>query len=220
MLVPGRAYDAALFALDATLPGPAVAPWSTLQPLYQFTFRTSRWATLADHLAATVAHGALDEIGLGEGLAALSERLGSASRLVDDVALAAALADLGLPPRDPPEQPELVRIWETGSGGERLLGLLIDGPEPLPRPEGGSLELRTPSDARIPSAIIQGQSGARTLVLFRQGADGLTGMTPAPLRIEVRDDWIDAQGVAQTDSAVLDLAVPPRPAFLEPDAPP
>jgi hypothetical protein len=113
-----------------------------------------------------------------------------------------------------------VRIWQSTSTGEQLVGLLLDGPEPLPRPNGGTLELRSAAEAPIPVDIVQGASGTRTLILFRDGAAGLKALAPAPLRLVVGDAWTAADGSSQSDSATLDLAVPARPAFLEPEEAP
>jgi hypothetical protein len=221
LLAPGRRYDASLFALLGSTTDFEAVDWKNQPALYQFTFRTSQWPTFAAHLAAYGA-GTLDEIVPAPApFAALAGAIGATSRSADDALLATSLHQLlGLPPRDGAARPELVRIWQSTSTGEQLVGLLLDGPEPLPRPNGGTLELRSAADASIPVDIVQGASGTRTLILFRDGAAGLKALAPAPLRLVVGDAWTAADGSSQSDSATLDLAVPARPAFLEPEEAP
>ena len=221
VLAPARRYDASVFALEAGVADFDAVEWQSQVPLYQFTFRTSRWPSFAAHAAASLAPGALDELLAAPvaftGLAAL---IGAGARVVDDALLASAMADaLGLPPRDPAAAPEVVRVWQPAAGGHQLAALLLDGPEPLPRVSGGALELRTPADVAVPCVLVQSASGTRTLVLFRDGG-GLTAIPPAPLRLILSDDWIAVDGSAQRDTVTLELEVPPRPPILEPEGPP
>jgi hypothetical protein len=151
----------------------------------------------------------------------LAALIGAGPRVVDDALLASAMTDaLGLPPREPAAAPELVRVWQPTAVGHEVAALLLDGPEPLPRVSGGVLELRTPGDAAVPCVLVQSVSGARTLVLFRDGGGGLTAIPAAPLRLVLSDEWIAADGTAQRDTTTLELEVPPRPAILEPEGPP
>jgi hypothetical protein len=126
---------------------------------------------------------------------------------------------LGLPPRDPPARPEVVRIWAPGVAGAELVGLLLDGPEPLPRPGDGSVEIRRPGDVPVPVVLLQTASGTRTLVLFRSGP-GLGPLVVAGLRLVASDAWVAADGSPQVESAILDIPIPAGPAFLEPEGPP
>jgi hypothetical protein len=222
VLAPARRYDASIYALDGSPPDFNAVDWKNQPTLYQFTFRTSRWPTFAEHFAAYTSTGALDElVNNTVSFPELAAAVESASRIADDILLVTLMNTLlRLPMREPPAEPELVRVWQSTETGDKLVALLLDGPEPFPRLGDGSLELRTPSDVVIPIVIVQGASGTRTLILFRDGASGLTAISPVQLRIVVADHWIGADGSDQTDNAVLDLPVPARPPFLEQEGPP
>ena len=56
--------------------------------------------------------------------------------------------------------------------------------------------------------------------LFRDGTSGLKAIAPADLRIVATDAWIAEDGTRQVDTATRLLSVPPRPAFLNAEAPP
>lgn len=221
VLTPGRRYDASLFALVG-VPDLATVDLKNELPVYQFVFRTSRWPNFAAHLAAYGVHGALDEIvPASVSLNDVAAAIGNGSRILDDALLARVITDLlQLPPRDPVAEPEVVRLWQTTSAGEQIVGLLLDGPEPMPKPDKGSLEVRTITDVVIPTVLLQTASGTRSLILFRNGPAALTAMVPAPVRLVATDAFIAADGSEQTDRAVLHLNVPPRPAFLEEEGPP
>jgi hypothetical protein len=222
VLAPGRRYDASLFALEDSTTDFNAVDWKNQPTIHQFTFRTSRWPTFALHLAAYTAAGALDEmVPVPANFAALATAVGPEARVADDALLATAMTDLlGLPRREPPPEPELVRVWQSSSTGDQLVALLMDGPEPLPRPNDGAMEVRTAADTPIPVALVQGASGTRTLILFRDGGSGFRAIDPEPLRLAATEQWIAADGTSQVESAILDLPVPARPAFLEPEGPP
>ena len=222
VLHSARRYDATIYAVDGAITDVNAINLQTTPAIYQFTFRTSAWPTLADHLNAYVAGGPLDEIVPGQApLAQMATAIGDSSRVTDDALLAAMMTErLGLPRREPAIAPELVRVWQRTPSGEQLVALVLDGPEPLPRPGGGALEVRDAANVPIPTVLLQGTTGARTLVLFRDGTSALKAIAPADLRIVATDTWIAADGTQQVDAATVNVTVPPRPAFLDPEGPP
>jgi hypothetical protein len=222
ILHPARRYDATIYAVDGAITDVEAIDLQTTPAIHQFMFRTSAWPTLDDHLAACVASGPLDEILQGQApFAQIAAALGSAPRVTDDALLGAVLNDrLGLPRREPASEPELVLLWQRTAAGEELVGLLLDGPEPLPRPVDGGLEVRSAANVPVPTVLLQGSAGTRTLVLFRDGPGGLRAIAPADLQLVATDAWIAADGTRQVDVATRAVAVPPRPAFLEPEGPP
>src|SRR5262249_27791770 len=128
VLAPARRYDASLFALDSSVTDFDAVDWGNQPTLYQFTFRTSQWPTFAAHLASYIAGGALDEVVPAPApFADLAAAVGTTARVVDDAILATAMGQLGLPPRDPAERSELVRLWQSTTTGDQLVGLLLDG---------------------------------------------------------------------------------------------
>ena len=221
VLHPGRRYDASIYAVDGAITDVSGINLQTTPVIHQFTFRTSTWPTLDDHLAAYLERGPLDEISPQASFTQIAAALGSAARVTDDVLLAKTMTEwLGLARREPATQPELVRVWQRTPGGEQLVGLILDGPEPLPRPVDGDLAITTAANVPVPTVLLQGTSGTRTLVLFRDGASGLKAIAPEGLRIVATDAWIAEDGTRQVDTATRLLNVPPRPAFLDPEAPP
>lgn len=219
-LATSRRYEAATFALETTA-DLATVDWASQAPAHRFTFNTSRWPTFAAHVAAYGATGALDELVPSPTFTAVAAAVGAAARVLDDALLATVMTDLfGLPPRPPAAEPELVRVWGRDATGERLVALLLDGPEPLPRPGDGALELRTAANAALPIALVQTTSGARTLILFRDGATSFGPLASQPLTLVASDAFVAADGSRQTDFATIALPVPARPAFLEPEGPP
>ena len=222
VLHPARRYDASIYAVDGAVTDANDIDLQTTPVIHQFTFRTSNWSSLDDHLAAYLARGPLDEIVSGQApFGQIAPTLGTAARVSDDVLLAATMTErLGLARREPAAEPELVRVWQRTPGGEQLIGMILDGPEPLPRPLDGGLEIQTAANVPIPTVLLSGTSGTRTLVLFRDGATGLKAIAPEDLRIVVTDAWVAADGTHQVDTAARIIAVPARPAFLEPEGPP
>jgi hypothetical protein len=221
VLHPGRRYDASIYAVDGAITDVSGINLQTTPVIHQFTFRTSSWPTLDDHLAAYLEGGALDEICPQASLAQIAAALGDAERLTDDVLLAKSMTEsLGLVRREPAARPELVRVWQRTPSGEQVVALILDGPEPLPRPLDGALAITTAANVPVPTVLLQGTSGTRTLVLFRDGAIGLKALTPQDLRIVATDAWIAEDGARQVDTATRLLTVPPRPAFLDPESPP
>ena len=99
-----------------------------------------------------------------------------------------------------------------------LAAWLDDGPEDLP--SSTRRAITTAANVPVPTVLLQGTSGTRTLVLFRDGASGLKAIAPEGLRIVATDAWIAEDGTRQVDTATRLLNVPPRPAFLDPEAPP
>ena len=196
VLHPARRYDASIYAVDGAVTDANDIDLQTTPVIHQFTFRTSNWSSLDDHLAAYLVRGPLDEIVSGQApFGQIAATLGTAARVSDDVLLAATMTErLGLARREPATEPELVRVWHRTPGGEQLVGLILDGPEPLPRPLDGGLEIQTAANVPIPTVLLSGTSGTRTLVLFRDGANGLKAIAPDDLRIVVTDAWVAADG--------------------------
>lgn len=221
VLSPARRYDAAIYAVDGAITDVTAIDLQISPAIYQFTFRTSAWTGLSDHLNAYVARGPLDEVIPGQApFAQLAAAVGDASRITDEAMLTATLMALGLPGREPATAPELVRVWQRTTAGEQIVGLILDGPEPLPRPGGSGLEIRNAANTLMPTVLVQGKTAARTLVLFRDGAGGLKAIAPEDLRVIATDAWIAADGSTQVDTATLNMTVPSRPAFLDPEEAP
>lgn len=221
VLEPGRRYDASLFALQGA-PAFETVYWKNQEPIYHFVFRTSRWPTFAAHVAAYAVTGPLDEIvPVSVSLTAVAAAAGAGPRTVDDTLLETVMTQLlQLPPREPATEPEIVRLWQTTPAGEQLIGFLLDGPEPMPKTDKGTMNVRTITDGVIPTVLLQSASGTRSLVLFSDGASTLITIAPAPFRVVVTDAFVAADGSQQTNRAVLHVNVPSRPAFLEEEGPP
>ena len=220
VLHPGRRYDASIYAVDGAITDASGINLQTTPVIHQFTFRTSTWPALDDHLAAYLERGALDEISPQASFGQIAAALGSAARVTDDVLLAKTMTEwLGLARREPATQPELVRVWQRTPGGEQLVGLHS-------RRTGTAAasgrwrtsRSQTAANVPVPTVLLQGTSGTRTLVLFRDGASGLKAIAPEDLRIVATDAWIAEDGTRQVDTATRLLNVPPRPAFLDPEA--
>jgi hypothetical protein len=175
--------------------------FETLPVLHSFRFRTSRWSNLTDHLAA---HTLLDEI-LG-GAPNLGGINASPPQLWDDVALEEALhARLGAVPRVPAPAPEIVRLWRPQGAGltQAVVGVLIDGPEPLIRPTA-TITMTDASPATVPIVIRAARTATRALILFPSGG----GLGPAPvgtLTLTIND------GV---ESATAEIEIGVAPAFM------
>ena len=57
-------------------------------------------------------------------------------------------------------------------------------------------------------------------MLFRDGPSALKAIAPADLRIVATDSWIAADGTQQVDATTVNVTVPPRPPFHDPEGPP
>lgn len=183
----------------------ATVDWASLPSLHTFHFRTSRWPSLAAHLAA---HQVVDEL-LERPLEVAT--LGPAVPQVSDAAVAALLERLELPPRPPAREPEIVRVWNRGSSAGApwsVIALLIDGPEPVLR-HGVQLAAAS-AVGGVTIAIVAALSRSRALVLFTAGAG--VGVAPVgPLVLTVSDG---------TESATMTLVVSTAPAVLAEELPP
>jgi hypothetical protein len=216
LLETNHRYEAALVPVEEPF-NPATVDWDDYTPLHTFRFRTSRWPHLTAHVAA---HDVLDEVAGTADLAALFTALGSpaAGRRLDDQALDAALAALGLPPRPPAAAPEVVRVWRATEDGHEVCALLVDGPEPLLRDAASQLGLRDQTSAAQPLFVLGSRSGARLLLLFRSGA-GFVSTTAATLHLDVTHPFVGLNGQPANETATLAIPVPARPPFFDEEAP-
>lgn len=204
-LDPGMRYVAELHAVED-----GAAP--DREPLHRWRFRASRWAGLAEHLAA---HRGADDATVpidevvpdgAEIVAALTAKLAAngsptgAQAVHDDETLDEWLVDtLGVPPRRAPAGPEIVLIWawDHDSGTASAVGLLLDGPEPLLRDLAATVTL---DGGDLPTRVVTGRSGARVLVVPEDGA-----FTEGAIEVAV-----SSRGVEATRTVV----VPSAPAVL------
>lgn len=198
-----RGYEASL----VPLPDPSgtvdlsTVDWEPLPIIHSFRFRTSRWANLADHLAA---HTILDEI--LDSAPNLGSINASPPRLWDDVALEEALySRLGVVPRPPASAPEIARLWRPAGGGttQAVVAILIDGPEPLVRP-AATITMTDALSAPVPIVVRASRAATRALILF-PSATGLGPAPAGPLTLTVGD------GV---ESATAEIEIGVAPAFM------
>lgn len=219
VLAAGVRYDASLVMLPANVTDlSTVDDWTQFPVVYRFGFRTSRHASLAAHLAA---HAIYDEICEADvDLGALHGALGSpasGTRIADDLLLQQALLDhLHLLPRDPPPQPELVRVWRRDAADPSqlsVIALLFDGPEAFLRADSCTLDIAG-STAAVPFVTVEQRGAARSLVLFPAGA-GLGGLAAGSLTLRVTQAFTGADGSPASEIASLAIAIPARPATLE-----
>jgi hypothetical protein len=205
LLERNRGYEASLIPVpdpDGTVDLSTV-DWAPLTAIHSFRFRTSRWDNLAAHAAA---HAILDEI--VDGSPDLGEIGSPPARAWDDTALEDTLhTRLGAPPRTPATAPEIVRLWRKEGSDEAptysVVGLLIEGPEPLVKPTT-SISVRDELSAPVPVAIIAAESGTRALWLFRT-TDGV-GPSPSGVLTIAVDDGVE--------NARFTVAVGATPEFL------
>lgn len=176
--------------------------WNALAAIHSFRFRTSRWDDLDAHL---LAHLVVDEILDGD------PDLGSidvaAPEIRDDVELEDVLhGRLGAVPRAPASTPEIARLWRAGGTGPmtyEVVGLLIDGPEPVAAP-GAVITVLDANAAPVPVVLRAGTSGTRALLLFRSGTSAVAA-PQGSLTVTV-NDGVEVVGV--------EVAVGAAPAFL------
>jgi len=147
--------------------------FETLPVIHSFRFRTSRWSNLPEHVAA---HALLDEILDAPNPGGINL---VPPRLWDDVALEEALhVRLRAVPRAPAAAPEIVRLWRPAGGGmtQAVVGVLVDGPEPLLRPEA-TITMTDASSAPVPIVIRAARTATRALILFPAGVSPLGTLT-------------------------------------------
>lgn len=217
LLQPGVRYDGALLTLpDSVTDLASVADWTPYPELYHFVFRTSRFETLTDHVGA---YQPCNELCEGESdFGALFTALGSpaAGAKIEniDVLEAALFTHLGLADRNPPAVPELVRIWgRNATGNYVVVGLLLDGPEPLLQ---SGVQIRmSRGGSNVPVATVTEPTGARILLLPRS-ASGFDIIPAGTLTLDIEASWLDSSGV-QTEAVHRDFEIPDLPPSLEPD---
>ena len=169
VLVPGRSYDGTLVMLPLAITDlTAVDDWEQHPVLYRFRFTTSRFTSLAEHVAA---HRIFDEVCAGTpdvaaARAAIGPLLPGGHR-TDGPLLETVLGEhLHLASRQSPAAPELVRIWQrTGPEDFSLIALLVDGPEPLMKLGSDAIAV-TNGGSPVPAARLDREDGSRTLLLF------------------------------------------------------
>jgi hypothetical protein len=209
VLATGRGYDATLVRVPASVTDlTTVDDWDALPVVYRFGFATSRFASLADHLAD---HAIFDEVcEAAPDLAALAAALGPGALHSDPQLLDSALYQhLHLLPRDPPAAPELVRLWRNTGGALSVIGLLLDGPEPIVRP-GATLAVSGVAGPPLPIVRVDQDGGGRTLVLFRAGAT-LGPVAAGPLTLAITDPFVGADGLPASETATRGLVIPALP---------
>jgi hypothetical protein len=224
VLTKGKRYDGSLVILPASVTDlSTVEDWDVLPVVYRFRFETSRYATFVEYAAA---YRLFDEICDGDvdlaALAAAMNPLLVGGRLTDDMRLEQTLVDrFHLPLRDPPIEPELVRIWRrdpTDPTQVSLIALLFDGPEPFVR-DTTTLALVDQANAAVSIVTIDQQNAARTLLLFPSG--GSFGTPPAgDLTAMLSSSFIGSNGLPATETATITIAVPARPATMSPEPAP
>ncbi|MFO0755412.1 MAG: hypothetical protein U0359_02910 [Byssovorax sp.] len=142
--------------------------------VYRFALRTSRYKNFAEHLQSYRDAAVLDLVVDGQGA------LPSASAR-SDAAVDALCQQLAGGPMELPRGSEVVRVWRATPSTEpygtptfTLLGVLIDGPEPVLRVRSdGSARVSVQAaagatfsaSAVLPAVQIAGQRGARVFVL-------------------------------------------------------
>ncbi len=223
-------YDAMVVSVPRALDLaalPAGFRWDAHPVVHRFRFRTSRFLSLADHLAACVI---VDEIcDAPPALAEVSLAAGATTGLVqDDQALDAVIAALHLPPRappwrapptpstagTPPRPPELTRIWRSTPSGHEVVAVLLDSPEPFGA-DGVDIQLLrggTPTG----TLHVRGQSGARSL-LFRAAGGQLGALGAGPWALSVVDRWWDVLGAPSTETQTRPFTVPAQPDAFGPE---
>ena len=85
--------------------------------------------------------------------------------LADDTALAAALADLGFDPLEPPAAPRTTLFWKKRNNGRwQVTGMLLDVPEPIERPGRLHLQFAQLRGRRF-DAVRSSAAGTRVLLM-------------------------------------------------------
>ena len=170
-LEPGRRYVASIH--DVAEGEPISDPDESL---YEWRFETSRWAGLSEHLDA---HEPVSEAvpvdgdgfqGIWEALADADIETGS-DVTVDGTAVDEWLFDtLGLPPRDPPAEPEIITVWawHHATNATAPAAIAFDGPEPLLR---GAEPSVTVAGAGTDVRVLTDNARARVLLLPGDPAD-------------------------------------------------
>lgn len=205
LLEPSTRYTATLHSVAETASLDSL-DWATAPAVYTWRFQTSRWANASAHLAA---HTPVDELtDVLPNAATLRTAAANAATpettdgniTVDDRAVDGLLfGTLGLPPRRPPTDPEVVRVWrwDPRTDAADPVAFILDGPEPLYR-DGSTLTVQQGSRA-LNGRFVTGVTGAR--VLFVPDVGELTPGQPISVTLS-------------TAPGALTIALPMRPSVL------
>ena len=225
ILETNRWYDAYLVPVpnsipDADLPN---AAWDTFTPVYSFKFKTSRWQSLKDHLSAyEVKEEFTDEMPQLDTIKDEMNGLMSGLKFDDQTLDRVLYERVHLPLRKPAEKPEVVIIWWAKDDAQKecsIIGLLLDGPEPLIRSEETTVEAVNESGESIAFLHLSGQTGARSLLLF-SSAGSFSPTAAKRLILSVTEPFIDKNGNPTTEAASLMLNLPNLPSVLGKDTAP
>lgn len=216
ILQANRWYDAFLVPVpdstaDEDLPNVA---WGSLSPVYSFKFKTSRWKSLTQHLSAyTLKEEFTDK---PPQLDTIKDEMNAllSGLTFDDQTLDRVLYErLHLPFREPAGVPELIVIWQPTDIAQTqfaIVGLLLDGPEPLIRGADTKLEAVAESGNSVPFLHLAGKTGARSLLLFSK-AGSFSPPEAKTLTLSVTEPFTDKNGNATTETASLTLSLPTQP---------
>lgn len=213
VLVRQQRYNGTLVMLPAAITDLAtVQDWEQYPVIYGFRFTTSRYATAAAHLAA---HRIFDEVceqdpDIAGAQAAIGPQPAGGQRTDGPLLEAVLNGHLHLSARPCPLEPEIVRIWQrTSVNGFSLIGLLIDGPEPLVKATADTVGV-----AGVPLRRLDRDDGSRILLLFDAPA------VPGTLSFSLTSWFEDANGQPASESASRFLEVPVVPPVFAPEPAP
>jgi hypothetical protein len=213
------------------------------EPVYRWSFVTSRYRSFAEHLAAFRALPWHERLPAAVDWAAIAGRLGStADRAAEDESWRAIWqADLGYPIRALPEQPEVTILWSEPAGFEAR-ALSIIGPEPLFATDRTELRLRrkrvrlvlTPTGPRtvvswpeVNHRLVRSIDGSRAVLVAVDPAGQAVPLAPGQYRLEATYRLsgvaglpdLSRQGDTTDEAASWPFAVPTMPdPIVDPEA--